>query len=211
MNNVVALVDFTRVCDAAIAQAGIIARETNAKLYLLHVAPKDSTDSEDHLKSEIVEYSKVLGGQQNNMIPHVVFGDFFEEINDILKSLEASMVVVGTHGMRGKQRNLFSRNIARLLSSMILPTMVVQGQRDQATSPLETWLDVNVPESELKTVEWLSSPIDAEILQAENTTDPEEIETEAFDNHCDLIVWHGRDEDGISLILNHFGIPVLLL
>ena len=211
MNNIVALVDFTRVCDAAIAQAGIISRETNAKLYLLHVAPKDSTAGEDELKAEILEYAKVLGSQASEMTPHIVYGDFYEEINDILKSLDAKLVVVGTHGMRGKQRNLFSRNIARLLSGILIPTMVVQGQRDQAASELTSWLDVNVPADELKGIDWMKESLSAEIEEAENTTNPDDIETEAFDSRCDLIVYHGRDENGISLILNHFGIPVLLL
>lgn len=212
MKNIVALVDFTRVCEAAIAQAGRIARKTDARLTLLNIAPEDKRGDRDELISEINVFAEVLGTKPINLELHVEFGDFFTIIGNVLQMLKTDLVVIGTHGIRGKQRNLFSKNIAHLLKELQVPALIVQGQRDQAPSELNAWLlagehlDENLP-----LISWARDAYDAELVISKNTENIDEIETEAFDNDCSLIVWHGNADDGMDLILNHFGIPVLLL
>jgi len=212
MKNIVALIDFTRVCEAAIAQAGRVARKTDARLTLLHIAPEDKRGDRDDLISEINVFAEVLGSKPINLELHVEFGDFFTIIGNVLQMLNTDLVVIGTHGIRGRQRNLFSKNIAHLLKELHVPALIVQGQREQAPSEMHKWLLAGDHlDQELPLVQWAKEIYNPELIISENTEKVEEIETEAFDNDCSLIVWHGNADDGMNLILNHFGIPVLLL
>ncbi len=211
MPHVIALVDFTRVSEAAIAQAGRIARTAYAKLTLLHVAPEDQQDSRENLISELNVSAEVLGKKPIQMELHVEFGDFQTVIGDLLVRLKADMVVIGTHGIRGIQRNLFSKNIAKLMKDMRLPALVVQGQRDQAVSDLDNWLLVGMADDEVAKLNWLKDAYNAEWQIAEQNQKVEDIEEEAFEKDSNLIILKNLGDDGVDLVLNSFGIPVLLL
>lgn len=211
MKNIVALVDFTRICEAAIAQAGRIARQADSHLILLHISPKSEESKHDALVAELNVFAEILGKKPINLSLHVTFGDFLNVIGDVLKGLKTDLVVVGTHGIRGNERNLFSKNMALLLAELQMPNLVVQGQRSQAPSELNKWLIAGLAKSQItERLAWLTAAYSPELKQARET-ETVAIETEALDNDCTLIVWQGTDEKGMELILNHFGIPVLLL
>jgi nucleotide-binding universal stress UspA family protein len=210
MKNIIALIDFTRVSEAAVAQGGKIARTTDSKLTLLHVAPEEERKNEEDLIAELKVSAEVLGKQPISTELHVEFGDFQSTIADLLVRLEADLVLIGTHGIRGIQRNLFSKNIAKLVQELKVPSMVVQGQRDQATSDLDDWLLVGVNEDELTQIEWIKEAYKASAHPSKKEK-VEAIEEEAFDNECNLIVFKGDSDMSVDLVLNSFGIPVLLV
>jgi nucleotide-binding universal stress UspA family protein len=212
MKNIVVLIDFTRVCEPAIAQAGRIARKSNSKLILLHIAPEEQRENFDKLIAELDIFAEVLGKNPINLVRHIEFGDFMTIIGNTLQMLNTDLIVVGTHGIRGRQRNLFSRNIAALLQELKMPTIIVQGQQELEPSELDSWLVAGDRMNDgLDAVSWLKEFYQPGIRFSVAATEPESIETEAFDNDCSLIVWQGNAEQGMDLILNHFGIPVLLL
>jgi nucleotide-binding universal stress UspA family protein len=212
MKNIVVLIDFTRVCEPAIAQAGRIARKADGRLILLHIAPEDQRDSFDKLMEELDVFAGVLGKKPINLVRHVEFGDFMTIIGNTLQMLNTDLIIVGTHGIRGRQRNLFSKNIATLLQELNMPTIIVQGQQELEPSDLSSWLISGDRMGEgIDSIEWLRALYEPEIRNSSNENEPESIETEAFDNDCSLIVWQGESDQGMDLILNHFGIPVLLL
>lgn len=209
MKNIIALVDFTRASEVAIAQGGKIARAIDGKLTMLHVAADNERNNEEELISELNVSAEVLGNQQMHTELHVEYGDFHAVIADLLIQMKADLVLIGTHGIRGIQRNLFSKNIASLLRGIKIPAMVIQGQREQSPSNLRNWLLVNVSADELTTVEWLKiSPGELLVSKKNNV---EEVEEEAFKKDCNLIVYKGDGEKAVDLVLNSFGIPVLLL
>lgn len=210
MKNIIALVDFTRVSEAAIAQGGKIARISDAKLTLLHVAPEEERKNEEDLISELNVSAEVLGNQPITTEVHVEFGEFQSAIADILVRLKADLVLIGTHGIRGIQRNLFSKNIAKLLQELKVPSMVVQGQRDQASSDFENWLLVGVDKNDLGQIDWMKDAYKAEMHESKKEK-IESIEAEAFDADCNLIVFKGDSDMSVDLVLNSFGIPVLLV
>lgn len=212
MKNIVVLVDFTRVCEPAIAQAGRIARKSDAQLVLLHVAGEDERGNLDKFMQELHVFAEILGGTPINLVHHVEFGDFITIIGKTLQMLKTDLVIVGTHGIRGRQRNLFSRNIASLLKELHLPTMVVQGQQELEPSDLSSWLiSGDRMNDRTESIDWLKDTYTPSVRFSVNATEPESVETEAFDKDCSLIIWQGDSDKGMDLILNHFGIPVLLL
>jgi hypothetical protein len=141
---------------------------------------------------------------------HIEFGNFQTAIADILVELAADLVVIGTHGIRGIQRNLFSKNIAELMQKLQMPALVVQGQREQAPDDLDRWLLVGIATPMLASLDWLRSAYNPHTIDAVKE-DVESIETEALDEECNLIVYTGAGGMSVDLVLNSFGIPVLLV
>jgi hypothetical protein len=88
--------------------------------------------------------------------------------------------------------------------------MVVQGQRDQASSDLDYWLLVGVGADELDQIDWMRSAYNGKTRDSKKEK-VESIEAEAFDNDCNLIVFKGDSDMSVDLVLNSFGIPVLLV
>ena len=142
MKRIAVLVDFTGVCELAIAHAGLIARQSVAQLVLLHIAPERNKHKEKELKDEVRIFGEVLDADGIPFRVQVSFGDFFETIPRVWDELKSDLVVVGTHGIRGIQRNLYSENILRLINSMKTLTLVVQGHSD---IPPEGYTKILVP------------------------------------------------------------------
>ena len=130
MEKIIALVDFSTVSDVAIAHAGAIRKMTDSDLTLLHVTPESNGGMIDQVKDELMEFAKPLDAENIPFKVHVGKGEFFDVIQDTLTALEADVVIVGTHGMRGRKRNLYSDNIVRLINKMAWPTLVVQGHKE---------------------------------------------------------------------------------
>ncbi len=114
----------------AIAHAGLVAQQSLAELILLHVAPSDQKDEDQELNDEVHMYGEALQMKGIPFKVEVAFGDLFADLPNILAALEVDLVVVGTHGMRGLQRNLYAENILKLINSMQVLTLVVQGGSD---------------------------------------------------------------------------------
>lgn len=127
MQKLIALVDFSTVSDVAIAHAGAIRKMTDSDLSLLHITSSENEGRIDQIEKELMEVAKPLTDEDIPFHVHVRVGDFFEVIQETLKELSADVVIVGTHGIRGRKRNLYSDNIVRLIKQLAWPTLVVQG------------------------------------------------------------------------------------
>jgi len=142
MKRIGVLVDFTGVCELAIAHAGLVARQSLAQVILLHIAPENSKDEEKRLKEEVRLFGEILDQDGIPFRVEVKYGDFFTIIPQVLLDLKVDLVVVGTHGIRGIQRNLYSENILKLINSMQVLTLVVQGHSD---TPPEGYTRILIP------------------------------------------------------------------
>jgi nucleotide-binding universal stress UspA family protein len=134
--------DFTKVADVAIGHAMKLAETTGAEVYLLHVVPKQSEAEEARTKLD----AEVLRAKQfNESVPvHklVRVGSIFDDIGDAAAEIDASLIVMGTHGMRGMQFITGSRAL-RVITSSAVPFIVVQergikpGGYDSIVVPLD--------------------------------------------------------------------------
>ena len=130
MRKIVALVDFSSVSDVAIAHAAAVVEKTDSSLTLLHIAPVGSENKKAEIEKEIIERAQQFVSQNIAFDIQIDFGDFYEKIGPSLDAVGTYVVVAGTHGMRGRKRNLYSENIVRLIKSLNYPTLVVQGHLD---------------------------------------------------------------------------------
>jgi len=119
--------DFTHVADHALAHAAKISRMVGNNICLLHIAdpsikPKDEIAKRNQLKLITEESTKKYN------VPvtyHISKGSIFTAIADYANESEASLVVMGTHGMKGMQKLTGSWALKVIVKSKI-PFIVVQ-------------------------------------------------------------------------------------
>jgi len=119
--------DFTQVAEHALAHAVKISRMVGNDICLLHIVDtginqKDEADKKNKLQLVIEETNKKF------TVPisyHIVKGSIFSAIADYANEKEASLVVMGTHGMKGMQKLTGSWALKVIVKSKI-PFIVVQ-------------------------------------------------------------------------------------
>jgi nucleotide-binding universal stress UspA family protein len=119
--------DFSHVAENALAHAVKISRMVNNDICLLHIvdsgiAPKAYAETTTLLKRLIEENSKKYNVP---IMYHVSKGSIFTEIAEYVNEKEASLVVMGTHGMKGMQKLTGSWALKVIVKSKI-PFIVVQ-------------------------------------------------------------------------------------
>jgi nucleotide-binding universal stress UspA family protein len=119
--------DFTHVAEHALAHAVKISRMVGNDICLLHIVdtgikPKAEGEKKAHLHQVTEENTK----KYNVPITyHISKGSIFTAIADFANDKEASVVVMGTHGMKGMQKLTGSWALKVIVKSKI-PFIVVQ-------------------------------------------------------------------------------------
>jgi nucleotide-binding universal stress UspA family protein len=119
--------DFSHVAENALAHAVKISRMVNNDICLLHIVdsgitPKAYAETTTLLKRLIEENGKKYNV---SIMYHVSKGSIFTEIAEYVNEKEASLVVMGTHGMKGMQKLTGSWALKVIVKSKI-PFIVVQ-------------------------------------------------------------------------------------
>ena len=119
--------DFTHIAEHALAHAVKISRMVGNEICLLHIVDsgishKDETQKKAQLHQATEESSKKFN------VPityHISKGSIFTSIAEYANEKEASLVVMGTHGMKGMQKLTGSWALKVIVKSKI-PFIVVQ-------------------------------------------------------------------------------------
>jgi nucleotide-binding universal stress UspA family protein len=119
--------DFTHVAEHALAHAVKISRMVGNDICLLHIVDnginqKDEAEKKSKLQLVTEETNKKFN------IPisyHIAKGSIFKAIAEYANEKEASLVVMGTHGMKGMQKFTGSWALKVIIKSKI-PFIVVQ-------------------------------------------------------------------------------------
>lgn len=125
-------VDFTKLSDKVIEQATILARASGADLLLLHCTdrPSDLASARVKLAEKAVKASKKYNVTCDSK---VLEGSIFKIIPEEAAENDYSLVVIGTHGVRGLKQKLLGADILKLITKIPRPVFVVQ-----STSPFRT-------------------------------------------------------------------------
>jgi nucleotide-binding universal stress UspA family protein len=119
--------DFTNVAEHALAHAVKISRMVGNDICLLHIVDsginaKVEAEKKAHLQKASDENSK----KYNVVVTyHISKGSIFSEIAEYANDKEASLVVMGTHGMKGMQKLTGSWALKVIVKSKV-PFIVVQ-------------------------------------------------------------------------------------
>lgn len=141
-NKILVPTDFTKVADNAIGHAMRLAKHAGAEVYLLHVVAKQDEVEETRRKLEL-EQERARAVEQGVAVHKLVrVGSIFDDIGDAAAEIDADLIVMGTHGMRGMQFITGSRAL-RVITSSNTPFIVVQerpikeGGYDSIVVPLD--------------------------------------------------------------------------
>jgi nucleotide-binding universal stress UspA family protein len=119
--------DFTHVAENALEHAVKISRMVGNDICLLHIAdtginPKAEAEKKARLQKLTEENSKKFNA---NISFHISKGSIFTAIAEFANEKEASLVVMGTHGMKGMQKLTGSWALKVIVKSKI-PFIVIQ-------------------------------------------------------------------------------------
>jgi nucleotide-binding universal stress UspA family protein len=95
--------DFTPVAEYALLHAVKFSKILNKEITLLHIIRKDADYGEAEQK---INAQSENAFHTSKMKPHVIIreGSIFSTIGEVANELDASLVVMGTHGMHGMQK-----------------------------------------------------------------------------------------------------------
>jgi nucleotide-binding universal stress UspA family protein len=119
--------DFTEVAGFALRHAIRIAKQVNNEIVLLHILEKGLMPGVESARREKLRAIAEETGAKNNLMVkhHITKGSIFTEIADYANDNEASLVVMGTHGMKGMQKLTGSWALKVIVRSKA-PFIVVQ-------------------------------------------------------------------------------------
>jgi len=119
--------DFTIKADHALAHAAKISKMLNARIDLLHIVDRKIKAGEYKKKEAMLNKAALQGKELYNIDVNIALipGSIFTAIAEFVNEHGASLVVMGTHGMKGMQKVTGSWALKVLVGSKV-PFIVVQ-------------------------------------------------------------------------------------
>jgi len=125
--------DFSEICENAVHFALELSKNFNWSVVVLHVINKDTKSylkkediTEEQLELKLKEVEKAQKSEFGIDVTYIIKkGNIFEKIGQTANELDASLILLGTHGKVGFQR-LTGSYALKVISSTMVPTLVVQ-------------------------------------------------------------------------------------
>lgn len=125
LRKIIVPTDFSAVAENAMNHALTLAQHSGAEIYLLHVVGKQG--EADDARKKLAEVINGFASKASGVVLHklVRVGSIYDDIGDAAAEVDADLIVMGTHGMRGMQFITGSRAL-RVITSSQVPFIVVQ-------------------------------------------------------------------------------------
>ncbi|MFH0841360.1 MAG: universal stress protein [Bacteroidota bacterium] len=119
--------DFTPVAEHALAHAVKISHMVHDEVCLLHIVDKGIKPNEEGEKLVLLKHVAGEQSKKYNMTvgAELIKGSIFTSIAEFVNDKEASLVIMGTHGMKGMQKLTGSWALKVIVKSKV-PFIVVQ-------------------------------------------------------------------------------------
>ena len=125
MKTISVLIDFRPTSEMATQYACWLSHQTGAVVNLLHITDEQNTDIES-LKMDLIAFSNIEMHDVEFTVS-VAKGEYLHEIPRLLLLVNADFVVIGTHGVEGVYQALFGANVIKLIQSISISALIVQG------------------------------------------------------------------------------------
>lgn len=130
-NRILVPTDFTKVGDTALNHAIIMGKAIGAEVHVLHVIGNKREISEAKLQLETLQ-TKVKQTHDTTIQTIVRIGSIFEDIDKVANEIEASLIIMGTHGLKGMQFITGSRAL-KIVTESSVPFIIVQEREIRET------------------------------------------------------------------------------
>lgn len=119
--------DFTPVSESALRLGLDLAKANNGSVVLLHVVRSLTEKREAQFK-----FKDLVAAQTDDekllIKTKTIVGDLFEDMSKAGELLDASLIVMGTHGAKGMQK-IFGSNAVKMISNSQSPFLITQGKK----------------------------------------------------------------------------------
>ncbi len=116
--------DFTRVSDNALEHALLVAKTIDADIQVVHIIDNKKGIAEAKVKLDnLRDLTLREKGVTISTIARI--GSIFEDIDKVASEIDANLIIMGTHGLRGMQFLTGSRALKIVTESMV-PFIIVQ-------------------------------------------------------------------------------------
>ncbi len=116
--------DFTKVSDNALEHALLVAKTIDADIQVVHIIDNKKGIAEAKMKLDNLR-DLTLRETGVNVSTIARIGTIFEDIDKVASEIDANMIIMGTHGLRGMQFLTGSRALKIVTESMV-PFIIVQ-------------------------------------------------------------------------------------
>lgn len=119
-------IDFTPVSTTAVNHAMAVGQAFNSEIHLLHIVAKKSEFSEarERLHAFQREHLQAFSGTVKNSVR---IGNLFDDIDDVSVEMDANLVIMGTHGLKGMQFITGGRAL-RIVRECSTPFIITQSR-----------------------------------------------------------------------------------
>jgi nucleotide-binding universal stress UspA family protein len=116
--------DFTRVSEVALDHALVMGKTIKATVYVTHIIDNKFQVAEAKAKmNALKEWVRTEKGENIETIVRI--GNIFEDIDKVSSEMEADLIIMGTHGIRGMQFLTGSRAL-KIVTESLVPFIVTQ-------------------------------------------------------------------------------------
>jgi nucleotide-binding universal stress UspA family protein len=123
-NRILVPTDYTKVSDTALDHAIRVAETIPSEIHVIHIVDNKKRVAEDRIRLDALrEIVKKEKGVDIQTILRI--GNIFEDIDKAAIELDASLIIMGTHGLRGMQFITGSRAL-KIVTESSVPFIVVQ-------------------------------------------------------------------------------------
>ncbi len=144
--------DFTPVAEYALEHAVKIAKIDDNPVYLVHIANKKS---EVHKLKGVLDANAAGAFDRYNLKPATIVrsGTIFTTLGEIADEIDAEMVIMGTHGIKGMQKLTGSWALKVIVSSKV-PFVIVQSPPED-TSFQNIVLPIDFRKEDKEKINWI--------------------------------------------------------
>lgn len=160
-NKIVVAYDFTDISDYALAHAVKYSAKINAGIVLLHIVKKQTPEIVSKLEEAAQKAQDSYGVKPEISIKE---GTIFKTITQAAEDLNAVLIVMGTHGMKGLQKLTGSWALKVIVGSRIPYIVVQEPPKNKELANVVFPVDFKSENKEkLKWVEFISSFLNTKI------------------------------------------------
>lgn len=152
MENIIVPYDFTEKADCAVKHAAVVARNKKAEVVLLHIVKKESQNAEAAQSLDGV--AAQVAQDENVSCRYIVReGSIFTTINEVVDEEGSSLVVMGTHGMKGMQKITGSWAL-KVIVGCHVPYLIVQ-KDPEYSKPIRVLFPVDYKLETKEKLKWM--------------------------------------------------------